>query len=102
MDIRSSRLRLSTEHKEFIKDLTTLMVGYTPVSGAVGIITFGNKWFGQKRSLHRTVEYMVEYVKECNRKSYIKKRSRRIGEAHRKLGNKYHPNENMAIKNIVK
>jgi hypothetical protein len=86
MDMRKYRVHLSSEHKALIKDLTSMMIGYTPAAGIVDTIKFGNKWFGKRKVAHRT----IQYIKDRNRKNSIKKRGRKIKNAYRDLGRRYH------------
>ncbi len=74
------------EHKAFIKDLTYVVISYTPASGIVDTIKFSHKWFGKKRSIRRT----IKHVRVLNRKSFIKNRSRKIKESYKRLGRMYH------------
>jgi hypothetical protein len=74
MDVYRNKLHLSSEHKEFAKDVTNMVIGYTPISGVIATINFGQKWLSKKRMPHRIARYM----EKKERKNFIKTRSRRI------------------------
>lgn len=81
----SAKFRFGTEHKEFLKDLTNVIISYTPLSGIADTLKFSHKWFGKKRVGHR----VARYVKEQDRRNYIKKRSDKIRAAYSKLDKRY-------------
>ncbi len=84
MNINSGKLRLNPEQKAFVKDLSTVVISYTPVSGVVDTVKFGHKWFGKRRVGHR----IARQIKRQNRRSYIKSRGRRVaGRRRRSKGN---------------
>jgi hypothetical protein len=74
MDGYSSKLHIGAEHKEFVADVTNVIIGYTPISGVLATIKFGQKWLNQKRMPHRVASYMAKN----DRKNFIKARSKRI------------------------
>jgi hypothetical protein len=78
MDTYGAKLHLNAEHKEFVKDVTNILIGYTPISGMVGMITFGEKWINKKKVPHR----FAKYVHKNDRKNFIKSRSRRLKALH--------------------
>jgi len=80
MNVNSGKLHLNPEHKAFVKDLATVMVSYTPVSGVVDTVKFSHKWFGKRKVGHR----IAKQIKRRNRRSYIKGRGRRIAGKHRR------------------
>jgi hypothetical protein len=84
MEMDSNKLHLSPEHKAFFKDLTNVIISYTPVSGVVDTIKFSHKWFGKRKVAHR----IASYVKTRNRRNYIKSRSKKINKNHRKSSRK--------------
>jgi hypothetical protein len=73
-----SGFRLGAEHKEFVKDVTNVVISYTPVSGIIDTIRFGQKWIRKKRMHQRVANYMSR----TERKNFIKGRSRRIIALH--------------------
>jgi hypothetical protein len=77
MDIYSARFRLGSEHKEFVKDVTNVIISYTPLSGVRDTIKFGQKWISEKRMADR----VARYIERNDRKSFIKSRGRRIRES---------------------
>lgn len=80
MDVNSGRLHLNPEHRAFVKDLTAVIVSYTPVSGVVDTVRFSHKWFGKRKVGHR----IAKRIKRRNRRSYIKGRGRRIAGKRRR------------------
>jgi hypothetical protein len=80
-----SKSRLNAEHKAFLKDLTNVLISYTPFSGIVDTIKFSHKWFGKKRTAHRFASYVITQ----DRKNHIKSRSRKIKYFHMNLSKKY-------------
>jgi hypothetical protein len=98
MDAYSSKLRLNPEHKAFIKDLTNVLISYTPISGIFDTVKFSHKWIGTRRIAHRVATHiMVE-----SRRSFIKSHSRKISEKYRRLGRKYHLDSNESFQIIAK
>lgn len=98
MDMYGNKLRLSNEHKSFIKDLAIVVISYTPVSGIFDTIRFSHKWFGKKRSIRRTIRYM----KNNNRRNYIKSRSMKIKGSYRKFEKKYNLGSGTSFLTIAK
>ncbi|MFI5412462.1 MAG: hypothetical protein ACHQX1_01065 [Candidatus Micrarchaeales archaeon] len=96
--IVSLHLGLSAEHRAFIRDLMGVIISYTPVSGITDTIKFSHKWFGKKRSIRRTIKYM----KNVNRKTYIKKRNKKIKEAYSRLARRYNLDPSTPIPTIAK
>lgn len=82
MDIYNGRLRLNSEHKEFARDITNVIISYTPVSGIIDTIRFGSKWF-HKRKMHSRVS---NYLKERERRNHRKAKSRKIRDSYRRIG----------------
>ena len=82
MSVNSGKLHLNPEHKAFVKDLTNVIVSYTPVSGVVDTVKFSHKWFGKRRVGHR----IAKQIKRHNRRSYIKSRGRRVAGKRRRSG----------------
>jgi hypothetical protein len=80
MDVNSGNFHLNPEHRAFVKDLTAVIVSYTPVSGVVDTVRFGHKWFGKRKVGHR----IAKQIKRRNRRSYIKGRGRRIASKRRR------------------
>jgi len=74
MGIYGGKLRLGSEHKELLKDVAWVVINYTPVSGVIHTIKFGQKWLYSKKGPHRVATYLAE----SDRRSFIKTRSRRI------------------------
>ena len=74
MDTYNTRFRLGSEHVEFVTDVTKVIINYTPLSGVLETIRFGQKWINKKRVAHR----VARYLHESDRKSFIKARGRRI------------------------
>jgi hypothetical protein len=85
MNTHADKLRLKTEHKEFVKDLTNVIISYTPISGISDTLKFTHKWFGKKRVGHRVARFM----KVRERKNYIKSRTKRIIASQRRPFFKY-------------
>ena len=81
MTIYSDKLRLTPEHKAFVKDLATVIVSYTPVSGVFDTMKFGHKWFGKRQLGHR----IAKQIKKRERKSYIKGKGRKIVRRRRRV-----------------
>ncbi len=78
MSINDARIHLNPEHKAFVKDLATVLVSYTPVSGVFDTVKFSHKWFGKRRVGQR----MAKRIRKSNRRSYIKARGRRAANRH--------------------
>jgi hypothetical protein len=76
----ASKLRLNPEHKEFARDLTNVIISYTPISGLFDTLKFSHKWFGKRRVGHR----IHRHLSVQGRRMYIKSRSRKIIGKHRK------------------
>ncbi|MCL5423777.1 MAG: hypothetical protein M1385_01690 [Candidatus Marsarchaeota archaeon] len=84
MGLDTSRMRLSSEHKAFVRDLTGVVISYTPISGVIDTVKFSHKWFGHRKLIQRT----VRHVKVQMRRNYIKSKSRKIMgkyKAHNKI-----------------
>ncbi|MDE1865763.1 MAG: hypothetical protein KGH94_03975 [Candidatus Micrarchaeota archaeon] len=74
MDAYTNAFRLSSEHREFAKDVAMLVISYTPLTGFLYTAQFLQKWFG-KRGVHARV---ATYMARNDRKNFIKSRGRRI------------------------
>ena len=74
--------RLGSEHKELVKDITRVIISYTPLSGVADTIRFGQKWLDKKKVPHR----VARYIQENDRKNFIKARGRRIRASYEKWG----------------
>ena len=73
MDSDIVKLKLNPEYKEFFKDLSNVVISYTPVSGFFDTLKFSHKWFGKRKVAHR----IHAHVQRTSRRSYIKSRSKR-------------------------
>jgi hypothetical protein len=80
MDMNNNKLHFGAEHREFVKDVTGVIISYTPISGVVDTIRFGQKWLNKKKMPRR----FASYVQKNERKSFIKSRSRRIRATRKK------------------
>ena len=69
----SRRLRLHAEHKEVGKDLLSVLISYTPISGIVDTAKFFHKWVYKKNSFNR----MARYIDKKNRKLQLKAETRK-------------------------
>jgi hypothetical protein len=85
MDAYSYKLHLASEHVEFVKDVTNVIISYTPVSGIIDTVRFGQKWLRKKRMAHRVARYMAE----SDRRNFIKSRGRRITGLYKKWGRRH-------------
>ena len=79
MSIDTGRIRLSSEHKAFVRDLTGVVISYTPISGVIDTVRFGHKWFGHRKLIQRTIRHMKIQM----RRNYIKSKSRKITSKYR-------------------
>ncbi len=75
MDVyTSTRMHFGAEHREFAMDMVWLVINYTPLTGVIYTLKFGQKWLHEKRMPHR----VARYLERNDRKNFIKTRSRRI------------------------
>lgn len=74
MGTYEGKLRLGREHKAFLKDLTNVVISYTPLSGLVDTVKFSHKWLG-KRKVHSRIH---KYMLKRERRNHIKTRGRMI------------------------
>ena len=69
-----ARFHFNSEHMELVKDVTWVIISYTPLSGVKDTIKFGQKWLYKKRGPHR----LAKYMQDNDRKNFIKARGRRL------------------------
>ena len=87
----SSKLHFGTEHREFVRDVTNVLISYTPVSGIFDTIKFGKKWLHKKRMAHR----VARYLQRTDRRNFIKARSRRIRASYERWGRRYNTHSDL-------
>lgn len=51
--MRKGTLGFRYEHRELVKDLTNVIISYTPVSGILDTARFLDKWLLRRRKAHR-------------------------------------------------
>lgn len=49
---------LGEEHKEFFRDLSNVIISYTPISGVIDTVKFMHKWVVKKDSPRRIVHHI--------------------------------------------
>lgn len=61
MDINSRKYNLDKEHKEMGKDIISVIISYTPISGIADTAKFIHKWVIKKRGVHRIARSVGKY-----------------------------------------
>ncbi len=56
------------EHKELIKDIGNIALGFTPVWWAISISRFVHKWGYKRKGVYRTIKH-VRYRKIMSRRN---------------------------------
>ncbi len=56
------------EHKEFFRDLSNVIISYTPISGVIDTVKFMHKWLVKKDSPHRIVHHIKKKQKKLRLK----------------------------------
>jgi hypothetical protein len=73
MDL-NKKYSLDQEHKEMGKDVISVIISYTPISGIIDTAKFFHKWIFKKKGVDR----IAHKVRRHNRRFKLKFRNNRI------------------------
>lgn len=69
MEINSRKHNFNDEHKEMGKDLLSVIISYTPISGIADTAKFIYKWIYRKRAVHRIAHSVEKYRRKLRLKN---------------------------------
>lgn len=69
MNLNSRKYNLDEEHKEMGKDILSVIISYTPLSGILDTGKFLHKWVIRRRGVHRLARSVGRYRRRLRLKS---------------------------------